>query len=493
MIKKIADLFRSDEFLPTASVFPDIDKDRLVIDLGLEKEGMMRGSENKPESSANHPDHLELKAISRVEDLRRRGLENYEVNRRVYSERLNKAISAKMLVETEASEAKAKFLEEITRWKSHLVNSRERVQETFQWRAKFRKLHQLERPANPVSNLAWLFGISMFLIMLESLGNSYLFAQENSLGLLGGVIAAFLVSLANVLASTLFGFCGRFINYRSSKKLFGVVAIVFWVSFALGYNMAVAHFRDAIERVGDWNDAGVVAIDTLINNPLGLDAMESWILFILGVLISIFAFMKGYSHSDPYPGYSKVAQDVIDARQTYNSNLDQAIYSLADHRDDAVENLRAANDEIQQNINDSIDALYGQKALHANLGPFLEQCDIAANYLLSVYRDTNKAARNDSPPKYFNKHHTYKAFTTAKAEVSKRQQAEAHAVEVSELVGQSIRDIYQVFDEGTKSYYSIDELEGTSIPRAIKPESHDYSGGQNNVTKANINGELDSK
>lgn len=186
MLKSLSEIFRSDEFLPSSAVFPDIDKERLVQDLNLKEEGQQRGSVNRPEPDANSLDHIEMKAIARIEDLRRRGLENYETNRRVYSERLNKAISARMLVETEANDSKAKFSEEVTKWKSMMVTPRERVQETFKWRNKFREINKLERPAKKVTSSVSLIGLAFVMIVVESAGNAYLFAQKNTLGLLGG-------------------------------------------------------------------------------------------------------------------------------------------------------------------------------------------------------------------------------------------------------------------------------------------------------------------
>lgn len=472
MLKYLSNIFRSDEFIPTSSVFPDIDKDRLVKDLQLVEEGRKRGSANSPETDAETLDHIELKAVSRVEDLRRRGLENFEINRRVYSERLNQAMSARMLVETEANDSRAKFTEEVTKWKSLMVTPRERVQETYKWRNRFRELNKLERPAKEVSGWASLIGLAFIMIVMESAGNAYLFAEKNPLGVLGGLMAAFLVSVANVSLSTVFGMATRYINCRGFwnlfKKIIGLGFFVAWVGFAVGYNLGVAHFRDAMERLGEWREAGGVAIRTLLESPVGLYTMESWVLFVIGAFISILSFLKGYNHSDPYPGYAKIAHDVIAAREGYVDYLEESIEKLARHRDNAVNGLRAANDEVHRNINDSVDALYGQKALHSNLSPFFEQCDIAANYMLSVYRDANKAARKDTPPEYFKKPYTFGIFEPSVEDISRRQEAEEQVKEVADLVNQSIQGIFSVFHEAVNSHYEIDELEGTYIDRSAR-------------------------
>ncbi len=214
MFQKLNDIFRSDDFLPNSAIFPDINKEKLARDLKLEEEGRKRGAVKQPEEGAETLDHMELKAVARVEDLKRRGLENYETNRGVYSERLNLAVSARMQVETESNDAKARFAEDVTKWKSMMVSPREKVQEAFRWRNRFRELNKLERPADPQVSLVKIIGLALIMIILEAFGNAYLFAQANPLGLLGGLVAAFLVSAGNVAMSTILGMGVRFINCR---------------------------------------------------------------------------------------------------------------------------------------------------------------------------------------------------------------------------------------------------------------------------------------
>lgn len=471
MISKLKEIFRSDEFISSSVVFPNIDQERLAKDLGLAAKGTARGKEGFPESPSLKLDHIELGAISRVEELRRKGLENFETNRRVYSERLNSSVSARMLVETEANDAKARFAEEVTQWRALMVTPRERVQESYAWRTRFRELNHLhKRPAKPATAWANIIGLSLLLIVLESAGNAYLFSSNNPLGILGGLIAAFLVSFANVSLSTIMGMGVRYINMKGFlnllKKFFGLLFALAWVVFALGYNAAIAHFRDAVESTLDWREAGEMAITTLIENPVALNTIESYVLFLLGLFISIVALLKGYHSSDPCPGYSKVAQDVIDARNDYIANLEESIEKLAEHRNDAVDALHEARDEVERQVRDSVDALYGQKALQSNLFPFLEQCNIAANYLLSIYRDANKASRSEDAPAYFQQEYKFETFTSPVADDEHRIIAEKQAREVSLLVESSVKDIFTVFHGAVQDHYEIDELEGNYVERA---------------------------
>ncbi len=100
------------------------------------------------------------------------------------------------------------------------------------------------------------------------------------------------------------------------------------------------------------------------------------------------------------------------------------------------------------------------------MNPFLEQCDIAANYLLSIYRDANKEARSGSGPSYFSKPYAFEVFEAPPADVERREKAEEQAKEVADLVNQSIQDIFKVFNDAVAAHFDIDELEGTVINRS---------------------------
>jgi len=475
-LKSIRDMFRTDEFIASSEVFPNIDKDRIASTLKLEEEGRKRGMANQPSSDSTGHDHVELKAIGQVEELRRRGLENYETNRRVYAERLNLAVSARMQVETGANDAKSRFVQEVTKQKSLMVTPKERVAETYAWRKRFREHNKLERPAKLGSVWPGVISLSLAMIVLESAGQAYLFSQSNPLGILVGLMAAFLVSVGNVAISVLLGILARYINCRGfrnlHKKFFGLLFGTLWLGFLAVYNLAVAHFRDAAERIEDWRHAGGEAILTLLANPVELNAMESYLLLLLGAFISIVSFIKGHNAGDPYPRYGRISQNVEDARANYMEHLDESIEDLAQHRDDAVEVLQDASQEVHVNINDSIDSLYGQKALTANLEPFLGQCDIAANYVVAVYRDANKATREDTPPAYFDENFSFKPFAPPEIDDDRRAEAEEQLREVSEMVNRAIREIFQVFKQAVQELRSIDELQGTDIetrPRHSTP------------------------
>ena len=105
---------------------------------------------------------------------------------------------------------------------------------------------------------------------------------------------------------------------------------------------------------------------------------------------------------------------------------------------------------------------------NSNLSPFLDQCNIAANYLLSVYRDANKAAREDEPPAYFQEKFAFEEFASPVADDDRRARAEEQARDVSNMVEASVKEIFDVFHHAVQDHYEIDELEGNYVERVKK-------------------------
>jgi len=149
MLKKVREILGgNDEFIAATAVFPEIDRNRIAKDLQLADEGKARGLSDRPESDAKVLDHVEQQVISKVEDLRRRGLENYEQFRRVYSERLSRATSARMEVERSARHASSRFKQNLIAYRARMVAPQNRLQDAYAYREQFRRENKLGiRPA----------------------------------------------------------------------------------------------------------------------------------------------------------------------------------------------------------------------------------------------------------------------------------------------------------------------------------------------------------
>jgi len=134
--------------------------------------------------------------------MRRKDLENYESNRCVYNVRLARAGHATKEVDIAAGSAKNDFIALVQEWQSRIEGPRERLNETYAWRAKCRVVNQLERPAHEFKGWICVVSLTTILIIVEAGINSYLCSKGNEFGLLGGLLATVIVSAVNVGGST---------------------------------------------------------------------------------------------------------------------------------------------------------------------------------------------------------------------------------------------------------------------------------------------------
>ncbi|WP_155065072.1 hypothetical protein [Paracoccus limosus] len=474
MIARLKSIFRSDAFVPSMSVFPSIDTKAIAGALKLQEQGRDRGLHNQPPPDAAGFDHVETGIIEKVEELRRKGLENYENNRRVYNERLARAGQASKEVDIAAGAARNDFGALVQVWRSRIVAARERLNESYNWRNRYRQIHRLERPANEFHGWVNVIALALILIVLEAGMNSYLFSKGNEFGLLGGLLVAVIVSLVNVGGSLLLGYLARYMNRRNPlAKLMGLGALALWLGLAGALNLAVAHFRDGLERGLVWAEAAAQAVPGLIARPLELASLESWLLVGLGALISVLAFRKGWHTDDPYPGYGPVERNLEQARLRYEEELHAALEDLQKRRDEAIEELQDANEQVRDGITEAVDALFGQSSLGAHLRAFLEQCDLKVAHLLAIYRDANLAQRTQPAPAAFNTPYAFPAFAPEAIDASRRLTAEAEAERVKATVETAISEIFDQFETARQQFSVTDdvELDGPKPGRAGRGEA----------------------
>lgn len=453
MFDRLKSVFRAEDFVPTSAVFPSIDSDKISKDMKLEEKGAARGKENQPPSDVKEFDHVETGIIERIEELRRRGLENFETNRRIYNERLARAGYATKEVDIAAGTARGNFGAQVQSGQAAIEPQRDRLAATYRWRDHYREKNRLEHPAKEFEGWVKVFSLAIVLIVIEAAINAYLFSQGNEFGLLGGLLAAVIVSVVNVGCSAFLGYLTRYINKRNwLLKLGGLVFILSWLAFAVAMNLGVAHFRDGLESGTPWRVAAEAAVPSLLQNPLGLASIESWLLVGIGLLISALAFRKGWHTDDPYPGYGRVERALEDARASYADALNETLDTLSGQRDEAIAELRDASEQVRQGIAEAIDTLFGHSALGAHLRSFLDQCDVKVAHLLAVYRDANRRARTTTAPKSFDKPFKFPPFKAAPVDMSRRESAEIEAAKVTASVEAAVRDIFDQFEAARSAF-----------------------------------------
>lgn len=455
-------IFRSDALSTGTAVFPDIDERRIASDLKLAETGRERGRQNQPPADALSLDGQELAAIAEIEKLRRAGLENYEQNKRIYTDRLGRAEEARREVTSGSDRARGDFLATVHLEHSSLVDAHRRVTDAYAHLLRFRERHDLVRPSEP-SRILPLIALVIFFLLAEGLLNAGLLGAAVEMGLLGGMLLAIIIAVANIAVSGIFGWQIRWVNRASLLgKLRGLLTLACFVGFALAFNLVVGHLRDALPGAPNIEDAARAAFAAFVAAPHGVQSAMSWLLVLIGLVVSVGTAFKTYHSFDPYPGYAKVEEMMSAARARYNDELRTAIEELTEKRDDAVDALNEGRDLINASIREGVDAAQGQSALRAHLTSFLEQCNIKVNLLLTLYRDANRAARSEPAPAHFDREYRFEEYREESIGKTAVSAAEKERREIGKIVDAAIAAIGMEYDAAIRSFPKVDDLERRS-------------------------------
>ena len=284
----------------------------------------------------------------------------------------------------------------------------------------------------------------------------------------------------NIAIAGLATYFGRNLNHRRLHwKLFGLVASIIGIVLCLAFNLGVAHLRDALEAGLELDEALAKSWQTAWQTPFALHSFLSAVLMLLGIIAAIFVGLKTYHTIDVYPGYPDIYATVNRSREDYAGHLKNAIDTLEDGRDSAIDGLRDANQQMRLWIREAVDALYGHSSLRLELDRFIEHCDTKANALLSVYRDANRAARargegQPEVPPHFNTAYKFPEAILPRPAEEVRDDAVAEQRRVNALVSTAIADIELAYSKSIASYPSIADLEraiasGGAVPFHDEP------------------------
>lgn len=253
------------------------------------------------------------------------------------------------------------------------------------------------------------FAIIMVLALVETGVNAFFY--ENSQGLLGGFVVALGIAVLNMGTAVLLGMGFSFRNLAApEKKAFGWACLVLFVVLTIFFNNLFATFRSAYQLVVDPSDYRALrqamtaswgpALRVFVGE-LHFEDMLSFVLFGIGLLLSFFAFYKGMTFDDRYPGHGrrdrslKAAQE---ARHLLQGQLLEKVKAFLHRR-------RAELQEVAHEPAVLINRATARKGELQQAQSVLEGRARAVQHdftlVLGAYRETNTATRGTDPPAYF--------------------------------------------------------------------------------------------
>ena len=274
----------------------------------------------------------------------------------------------------------------------------------------FRIQHNLTESEPAYDNIFWrkIFWLAV-LFTVEVAANGWIIGQASPGGLVQGWTTALMISVLVVLTGTLVGIGPwRYLNYRGSDgngikhRIWAIPCVVIGGLALLTFAFYIAHYRYALSHSS--LDAPVPdnILTSIATQPFApFQQLESLLLFVIALLIGVFATARGAYWDDPYPGYGPRHRRMEEARE----RTQEIAMGLAHEVDAAKKAADEALSEISSKSSESVGAL--RRAIsrtqdHATEWDYSAAATIQAGRdAIAAYREANRASRTTPAPAYF--------------------------------------------------------------------------------------------
>jgi hypothetical protein len=455
----------SHDFRMTTAPFNELDPEKLERTLELVEKGRSNGSANLPAAASQEPDDVEKTIIELVNNERDDAFQVLDGRLEDYATRIRNfnfdGHFSQVRLENKSSAEN--FRAHVASGSDELHTARELLRDADVELANFRKENGLEKRVAKLKTtgftiLKWL--VIVVLLVVETWVNGIFLAEATEGGRVEALTLAFAFAFANVAVTVI---CGLFlipniIHKSYARKLIGFLSILFWTAFVCALNFVMAHFREVAMMGAD--NLGTAVMEHIAKSTFTFSNIESWILFVSGLVFSIIALVDTLLMKDPYPHYAA----------TYKQYLDKK-YSYIDQKRDLIEDLKETRDVHNARIEEIIRALSNRRkdsaaAIDARsrmIKLFTEHqvhLEEAARRLLGTYWDANRKARTEPEPRRFStkfKLERRKSEVDKSSDWSDKELTERINAAQAELMEQMTR-ISKEFDDAVAEYRQLDNI-----------------------------------
>lgn len=450
------------EFKEALQTFPDLSIDTIAKQLSLAKRGQARGVRNEPGTKSTEFDEVEHAVSELIHGARKSAHQQAIDQIDLYDQRLNALdfegrISA---INDAAPLAVSEFGAEAKQGRDELYMLRRGVVENEDERAQFKKDNRIKRAPYVSSSATNIFkiGLLVFLFAFETYVNGVFLAKGNELGLIGGAVEALVFAVLNIVISFFIGLGGaRYLNHRSAiKKLYGFASFIFWLGFVILLNLALAHYREISGSL--YEDAGAKVITQLMQQPLGLQDIKSWLFLAIGLVFSMTAFLDGLFFSDRFPGYAALEKRVRSAHARYIHRKEDLIEGLKDILEEASETMDEARKDLGIRRGEHNSIIGGKNRLSRMFAEHQEHLERTGNALLTAYRSPNQEARSTPAPARFEQRWRLAPLQLDLQSAPINSNLDKQIEQAQELLTTQIHAIHQSFREAIEKYHQIDDF-----------------------------------
>lgn len=448
--------------LPSSMAFPAIDIGGMTKRLRLREKGKANGSNDIPPPDSQGLDAVEQEIVNEIENEAKTQFDAYLDYQKTYADR-----AADLSVHGLAAQlgsvcqsAITDFARETAVGTGELYARKREVIDTERELNRFRKHHKLPRPPRNYGNQTVKVGVLLLILVVEAVLNGTFLAKGNTFGLVGGVFEALIIAGINITLGWGYGrLIAPWLAYRNwFGRVLSAVASLAYLAIAAGFNLAVAHYRTAV--AGEPFEASLLAYRSLIADPLDITDLQSWALFIIGLLFSIAAAIDGWLMDDPYPGYGQRMRHNLKALDAYNTLQEQLLQDLEDIKKAAEQDMDDTAQAVQDRQTEFGAILLRCQTLRGAMEQHFQHLESAANTLLTIYRDENRKHRSAPAPRRFELPWTYQHPSLAD-----ETPLTVRRGRIDEIVRQVLDDLprhhqalHTGFREALNKYKEIDDL-----------------------------------
>jgi hypothetical protein len=260
------------------------------------------------------------------------------------------------------------------------------------------------------------------LILFESVLNAFLLQELQENGLIGGLILAATVGLANVLLGLGTGYLGwrLMIHVTWSRRLLGCLLTVLFMAGALALHLALGDLREAITH-----DVKAQIDFLVILKParwLAYTSIQPFVLFAVGIATFVIAALKGRGGTwgvvSPYFGHDTLDRRFREADRAFEDAKANLKNGVQDSFDGERQKLRARVASETANlatIRGLATRAYGiARTLSDSIGDEIGRLHI----WLRMYRDRNRAVRDTPPPASFDVYESFDEWRATRLDLS---------------------------------------------------------------------------
>jgi hypothetical protein len=397
--------FLRTQYKPGPGQFLQIDPKIIIEKMDLRQRAADRARANQPAPDSASLDEVEQEIESTIRSIAAEDQARTYDQIATYEQRLRGADVAGAAVDMRviARQAESDMESMLLAVKGDLRVARKDVLERERTLEAFRKDHGLRRPAHPPRGHFLFSAIIVLLFAAETLPNAIILGEGEELGIAGGYTVAILFSLINLSLGFAAGRWGwtNALHKNLLRKLFGLVLAVGCLGGVLLINLALAHYRAAIESGMASSAAAAAVIPQMAVQPLVLGDIKSVIMVAMGVISALIVMMEGWFWDEPYPGYAEVSDHLRQAQARYHDMVEEKLDHLKSVQEEFVQKIQVERSRLRDRRMEIPYVMQERQRLLARFKDHLTHLQDVGRQALVVYRDANRKARQVPPPKRF--------------------------------------------------------------------------------------------